>query len=403
MQTGSHGSGTHRPAFDAMVIAMRVMNCKGEVVELTEKADGELFLAARCALGCFGPVVQVTLRCVPVCRLKAGIRVTELKDLREVLRLVGCKDTSVQLLPHTGGKVVVFTHEKMVKEDYEEELRKKREQTQKKPTNQEMMSAKRDLLRIYFDLLDETSFDKAHGFDAFARKHASLGLDEVKLEIFRRAPTDLAVLKRLYRAEAAYWTEFGETFEQVGFSQHLLMVLDFKAPHLVKELCVSATGGGRGAGGGGGGGGGGRRKDLEFMESVLAITEEIGVAAHTPLLCRWSPASRSILSPLYSEEGEEDYFVWVQLLLFTTGDEDRDVELRSAMDAWYLAISERLGDRHGVNEHLAKIEWKPETAAGALETWRRRNRERLGRFNRLRREFDPEGKFSAPNVAFITT
>lgn len=60
----AHGTGLETSTMSDEVVALTLVDARGDVHELTA-ADGELFNAARCSLGALGIVHDVTLRCWP--------------------------------------------------------------------------------------------------------------------------------------------------------------------------------------------------------------------------------------------------------------------------------------------------------------------------------------------------
>ena len=64
LAVGAHGTGLEWSTMSDAVAAMRIVNADGELIELDE-SDGDLFDAARVALGTFGVVYDVELRCEP--------------------------------------------------------------------------------------------------------------------------------------------------------------------------------------------------------------------------------------------------------------------------------------------------------------------------------------------------
>lgn len=80
ISTGTHGTGSALPNISAQIERLKLMNSRGEIVELDPGSD-EL-LAARVAVGSLGVLVSITLRTVPAFNLH---RVDAPMDLDEVL------------------------------------------------------------------------------------------------------------------------------------------------------------------------------------------------------------------------------------------------------------------------------------------------------------------------------
>ena len=64
--TATHGTGIGFPNLSAQVVGMRLVTAGGEVLQVSEGDDPELFRAARASLGALGVITRVTLRCVPL-------------------------------------------------------------------------------------------------------------------------------------------------------------------------------------------------------------------------------------------------------------------------------------------------------------------------------------------------
>src|SRR3954470_6076363 len=100
LATGTHGTGERYRNLSANVVGMRLVDGRGEVVELTDPED---LRAARVSVGALGVVCEVALRCVPLFGLH---RVDERRPLAEVLgtldELVAANDhLEFFAFPHT--------------------------------------------------------------------------------------------------------------------------------------------------------------------------------------------------------------------------------------------------------------------------------------------------------------
>ena len=83
--TATHGTGPRFGNLATQVAALRLVTASGDVVEVSEDADPELYLAARVNLGALGVVSEVTLRCVPLFTLR---RVDDTMPLEEAIARV---------------------------------------------------------------------------------------------------------------------------------------------------------------------------------------------------------------------------------------------------------------------------------------------------------------------------
>jgi L-gulonolactone oxidase len=68
--TATHGTGAGFPNLSAQVVGLRLVTGDGEVHDVSEEADAELFRAARVSLGVLGVITRVKLRCVPLFTLR---------------------------------------------------------------------------------------------------------------------------------------------------------------------------------------------------------------------------------------------------------------------------------------------------------------------------------------------
>ena len=63
--TGTHGTGSRCPIMSASVVSVQLLTPSGELIEVTEESDPELFSATLVNLGCLGVVCELTLQAVP--------------------------------------------------------------------------------------------------------------------------------------------------------------------------------------------------------------------------------------------------------------------------------------------------------------------------------------------------
>jgi L-gulonolactone oxidase len=109
ISTGTHGTGVGIGNLSSMVESLRMVTGRGEVVEVCEDNDPELFSAARVGLGCLGVITRVTLRCVPAFNLyERSWTLGFDQALRQMQSLVDRHDhVKFWWLPHTD-RVQVF-------------------------------------------------------------------------------------------------------------------------------------------------------------------------------------------------------------------------------------------------------------------------------------------------------
>ncbi|MGH2837949.1 MAG: D-arabinono-1,4-lactone oxidase, partial [Thermoleophilaceae bacterium] len=85
ISTATHGTGIGFPNLSAQVVGLRLVTADGAVHDVSEKADPDLFRAARVSLGALGVITRVTLRCVPLFTLT---RLDLPRDLDETLEAI---------------------------------------------------------------------------------------------------------------------------------------------------------------------------------------------------------------------------------------------------------------------------------------------------------------------------
>lgn len=80
ISTGTHGSGRH--SLSHYVVALRIAAYDGDTgrARIFEVTEGEQLRAARCALGCMGIILSVTIRCVPKYLVEETVRRFETLD-----------------------------------------------------------------------------------------------------------------------------------------------------------------------------------------------------------------------------------------------------------------------------------------------------------------------------------
>ncbi len=71
--TATHGSGVTNGNLATAVVAMDIINAKGELVSLTKEKDGEKFNGAVVAMGALGPVARLTLAIEPTYQVRQDV------------------------------------------------------------------------------------------------------------------------------------------------------------------------------------------------------------------------------------------------------------------------------------------------------------------------------------------
>jgi FAD-linked oxidoreductase len=82
ISTATHGTGPRFGNLATQVAALRLVTAAGDVLDVSEDGDRELYLAARVSLGALGVISEVVLRCVPLFTLR---RVDDTMPLEEAI------------------------------------------------------------------------------------------------------------------------------------------------------------------------------------------------------------------------------------------------------------------------------------------------------------------------------
>jgi L-gulonolactone oxidase len=79
--TGTHGTGKLLGSMSTQVVGLRLLDASGAAHDISAESEAELFSAARVGLGALGVVVEVTVRCVPLFKMKETTYSLPLADL----------------------------------------------------------------------------------------------------------------------------------------------------------------------------------------------------------------------------------------------------------------------------------------------------------------------------------
>lgn len=110
--TGTHGTGRGIQAIHGSIVAMRLANSTGDIIECDADTHPEVFNAARVGLGAFGVVTQVTLQNQPLTRVLKRAEVRPTEEVFEAWPELRLKHRNVEfmVLPFTGHAAVI-THD----------------------------------------------------------------------------------------------------------------------------------------------------------------------------------------------------------------------------------------------------------------------------------------------------
>jgi L-galactono-1,4-lactone dehydrogenase len=145
------------------------------------------------------------------------------------------------------------------------------------------------------------------------------------------------------QAEAAFWEASGG--ERIDDSTNILG-FDCGGEQLVFEVCFpmgtlddSVTG-----------------KDLNYVQSLLALVEKAGIPAPSPFEQRWTASSTSPMSPAYSDNPKE-VFSWLGIIMYLPPSQTPEQRAKiSARFREFCAMAQPLMDEYNAHAHWAKIE-----------------------------------------------
>ncbi|MHC4456987.1 MAG: D-arabinono-1,4-lactone oxidase [Planctomycetota bacterium] len=111
--TGTHGTGAKTPILSTSIDKIRVIDGRGELVQLDDEHEPELFSAARVNLGCLGIVTEITFRCIEAFDLEERLELLDFDTvLADLNSYVNDNDyCKLWWLPYTN-KIQVYTFNK---------------------------------------------------------------------------------------------------------------------------------------------------------------------------------------------------------------------------------------------------------------------------------------------------
>lgn len=101
--TGSHGSSLRMPSASGQLVSAQLVTGTGEVMEIGERKNAELWPAVRLSLGALGIMTEVTVRTVPVHRVIVDDTVTSWRRALDDLpaRASAVDHLTLRWMPHT--------------------------------------------------------------------------------------------------------------------------------------------------------------------------------------------------------------------------------------------------------------------------------------------------------------
>lgn len=376
MQVSAHGTGISLPPVDDMIVSMQVATPTEGLMTLSDsssssihpKVNRDLFRLCKVGLGSLGVMTELTLKCIPRMDL---VEHTNIKKRSTISRghrdrLGKYRHVRYMWIPYSDTVVQITTN------PYPEGVLKA--EVRNNRTNGKQTAA-------LVDLLLSMKPDKSR------EDVSQLSFAQLRDELLDIAPLDLDMVKKINRAEAAFWQNSAGC--RVDDSTNILG-FDCGGEQWVYEVCIpmgtlrSQPKGCCAPG-----------KDVKFVQELLKIVEESGIPAASPVEQRWTGRSTAPMSPAYSEN-PDDVFTWVGIIMYLPPSQTKE-QRQAITEAFnkYTAQVAPLYEEYGARAHWAKIEIpaEDEGAEGTpkLDQLRRRIAAQYdaNHFNSYRRALDP--------------
>ncbi len=389
-QVSAHGTGIKLPPVDEMIVDMQIATPTEGLLSLSDTKQSsihplvsqDLFRMCKVGLGSLGVVTELTLKCIPSLDL---VEHTNIKTRKTISpghrdRLGKYRHVRYMWVPYSD-MVVQITTNPLPEGVLGASMTA---YPQGKPSNK--AAATSELCSLLLSLKPEKDREAVN----------KLSFSQLRDELLDISPLDLELVKRINKAEAAFWADSAGV--RIEDSTNILG-FDCGGEQWVYEVCLpmgTLKQQPKGCCSPG--------KDVEFVRKLLAIVEENGIAAPSPIEQRWTARSTAPMSPAYSEN-PDDIFTWVGVIMYLPPSQtpaQREAITRAFWD--YTSKLTPLFEEYGAHAHWAKIELPssartPEEASASgndsinprLDKLRQRVRERydVEGFNSYRRALDP--------------
>nr|CDL93466.2 L-galactono-1,4-lactone dehydrogenase [Lactuca sativa] len=362
VQVGAHGTGAKLPPIDEQVISMKLVTPGKGTIEISKDKNPELFYLARCGLGAFGVVAEVTLQCVERQELVEHTFVSNLTEIKKKHKklLNDNKHVKYLYIPYTD-TVVVVTCNPVSK--------------WKGPPKFKPKYSLDEALQPVRDLYKESLQKYKRQPNENDSKVSDLTFTELRDKLLSIDPLNKDHVKKINEAESEFWKR-SEGF-RVGWSDEILG-FDCGGQQWVSETCFPAGTLSKP-----------NMKDLKFIEEVMELIEKEEIPAPSPIEQRWSASSKSLMSPA-SSESNDDIFSWVGIIMYLpTSDARQRKQITEEFFHYRHLTQTRFWNQYSAFEHWAKIEVpKDKNELAALQE-RLRARFPVDAFNKARKELDP--------------
>jgi L-galactono-1,4-lactone dehydrogenase len=185
-------------------------------------------------------------------------------------------------------------------------------------------------------------------------------------------PLETDRVRQVNAIESEFWKQ--NSGVRVGWS-HEILQFDCGDPQWVCEVAFPVN----------------QDEDLKYMEELLELIEKENIPAPCPIEQRWTSASKSVLSPAYSENSEQ-VFSWVGIIMYLpTDDENQNEKIKEAFYHYKSLCRTNLWEKYNAIEHWAKLEI-PSTNK-ELEQVKSQLSKRfpMEKISQVRKELDPKG------------
>ncbi|KAI7750259.1 hypothetical protein M8C21_015968, partial [Ambrosia artemisiifolia] len=368
VQVGAHGTGAKLPPIDEQVISMKLVTPGKGTIEISKDKDPELFYLARCGLGAFGVVAEVTLQCVERQELVEHTYVSTLAEIKKKHKklLNDNKHVKYLYIPYTD-TVVVVTCNPVSKWWGSNKFKPKYTSDEALQPIRNLYKSSKDKYRGQIVTTSSTVEDEP--------KMSDLSFTELRDELIALDPLNKDHIKKINEAEAEFWKR-SEGY-RVGWSDEILG-FDCGGQQWVSETCFPAGTLSKP-----------NMKDLQYIEDVMRLIEKEEIPAPAPIEQRWTASSKSLMSPA-SSSSNDDIFSWVGIIMYLPTTDARQRKKITEEFFHYRHLTQaRLWDQYSAYEHWAKIEVpKDKDELAALQT-RLRKRFPVDAFNKARVELDP--------------
>jgi len=346
-QVSAHGTGISLPPADEMIVHMQLATPTEGLLSLAASDTGHiydqhssihpavndsLFRLCRVGLGSLGVVTQLTLKCAPRFSLhehtSASTRdsISGTGNAEHARRLQDFRHVRYMWIPYTDTVINVSSNPVPAGAAPVGRMDHPGMHTQ-----------------VLCDLLLKLEPDRA------PEEVYKLDFGQLRDELLDVAPLDVAHVKAVNAAEAAFWR--ASTGTRVDDSTNVLG-FNCGGEQWVYELCFPIGTAAEQHGSGGG-------KDLVFVKRVLDALEQAGVPAHSPIEQRWTARSKSPMSPAFSENPDE-IFSWVGIIMYLPPGQSaaQRREITAAFDRYVNTLTPRF-EEYGAVPHWAKVEVEP--------------------------------------------